>query len=171
VRAGFEQLDPGTDPGRRRFKTDIQRRLLMALVRADVESNDLPGAAQQARALARLQKETPAVGIETQRDEAMAHALTALALARVGAGDEARAEAALALAFERRLQAMESDDQVRHLGLSMALVASGAANPAQASVLLGEAHTSFDAMAAELRTSRTGRWIESLIVQEQRSLH
>jgi hypothetical protein len=118
--------------------------------------------------LASARRDLRADNTETQREQANDQALSALVLARLGRVDEARPLAAKALAFERELHALGTDDQMHKVDLAQALVASAAADPAQAKMLLGEAKSLLDSLPAEARALRTSRWVEGLIGEAAR---
>jgi hypothetical protein len=170
VRERLLQLDPGDDPGRQRQRAFWLRRLHVALAQADLMSSDFVAADNQFRLVAEARRSLPSVTMNQRRGEAEEQARWALALARSGRADEARPKAAQALALEREVHAVKTDDQLHKWSLAVALVASAHANPAQAKALVTEAQAAFDSLPAEARALRTSRWIESLIAEARRTL-
>ncbi len=170
AREGLLQVTPGEDPGRQRQQAEFLGRLHSALGRVELESNDFVAAEKHYRLLIEAQRARPARTMIERREAAENSARLALALARSGRADEARPIADQALAFEREVHALATDDQLHKWNLALALVASAHANPGQAKALLGEAQAVFDSMPAEARALRTGRWIESLIAEARRTL-
>jgi hypothetical protein len=138
------------------------------MVRVEIEANDLAAAERHVQWLASARRDLRADNTETQREQANDQALSALVLARLGRVDEARPLAAKALAFERELHALGTDDQMHKIDLAQALVASAAADPAQAKTLIGEAKSLLDSLPAEARALRTSRWVEGLIGEAAR---
>ena len=169
AREGLLQVKPGDDPGRQREQAQFLRRLHAALGRIELESSDFVAAEKHYRLAAEARRAVPARTMDGRRDAAEDSARLALALARSGRADEARPIADQALAFEREVHAMKTDDQLHKWNLAVALVASAHANPAQAKALVTEAQAVFDSMPAEARALRTGRWIEGLIAEARRT--
>jgi len=160
VREELLLVKPGDDPGRRQQHADFLRRLHLALA----------GVEQQLQLVAEARRSLPAVTMRERRDEAGELSMWALALARSGRLDEARPKAARALAVEREVHALKTDDEAHKWNLALALVASAYVDPARSKTLLAEAQAAADSMPAEARALRTGRWIESLIAEARRSL-
>jgi len=170
AREGLLQARPGDDPGRQRQQAEFLRRLHAALGRVELEADDFVAAEKQYRLLAEARRALPARTMSERREEAEDAARWALALARSGRAGEAAPIAARALAVEREVHAMNTDDQWHKLTLATALVASAHADPAQAKVLVKEAQTAFDSLPEELRALRTSRWVEGLIADARRTL-
>jgi len=168
ARDALLQVDPGAEPGRRQTWASMLRRLHSGMVRVEIEANDLAAAERHVQWLASARRDLRADNTETQREQANDQALSALVLARLGRVDEARPLAAKALAFERELHALGTDDQMHKIDLAQALVASAAADPAQAKTLIGEAKSLLDSLPAEARALRTSRWVEGLIGEAAR---
>ena len=82
----------------------------------------------------------------------------------------AAATAAKALAVQREVSAMKTDDQWHKPHLALALVASAYANPAQATALIAEAQAVLDSMPAEPRAWRTSRWVDGVIADARRTI-
>ncbi|HEY2189689.1 MAG TPA: hypothetical protein VGH48_14120 [Caldimonas sp.] len=169
AREALLEADPGADPGRRQIWATMLRRLHAAMLRVEIEGSDLAAAAQHVQWLASAHHDLPAMTMETQREQANDEAMSALALARLGRIGEARPLAVKALAFERGLHALGTDDQSHKVELALALVASAWVDPAQARMVLGEARAALDSLPAEARALRTTRWVEGLIDQVARS--
>jgi len=170
VREQLLQLDPGEDPGRQRQRAFWLRRLHSAMAQVELMANDFAAADNQLRLVAEARRSLPAVTMGQRRAGAEEQARWALALARSGRADEARPKAAQALAFEREVHAMKTDDQLHKWNLAVALVASAYANPQQAKPVVAEAQAVFDSLPAEARALRTSRWIESQIAEARRTL-
>jgi len=170
AREGLLQVRPGDDPGRQREQASFLRRLHAALGRVELESDDFVAAEKHFRLLAEARHASPTRTMSERREEAEDAARWALALARSDRADEARPLAARALAFEREVHALKTDDQMHKWNLAIALVAAAHANPGQAKALVSEAQAIFDSMPQEARALRTSRWIESLIADARRSL-
>jgi hypothetical protein len=89
--------------------------------------------------------------------------ILALALARQGKLNEARAAIELALAFHRSLLAGGSEDVQQHFQLAIALYAAALASPPQAPGLLPEAKRIIDglppAIARQKSVTRVRGWI------------
>ncbi|HEX7437623.1 MAG TPA: hypothetical protein VF308_13015, partial [Caldimonas sp.] len=168
AREALLQVDPGAEPGRRQNWASMLRRLHAGMVRVEVEANDLAAAERHVQWLAAARRDLEAVNLETRREQANDQAMSALVLARLGRVDEARPMAAKALAFERELHALGTDDQMHKVDLALALVASASADPAEAKALLGEARSVLDTLPAEARALRIGRWTEGLISEAGR---
>ncbi len=163
AREALLQLDPGADPGRRHSRAKDLRRILSGMLRVELETGDFTAAERQARWLASARRELDSVRLEDRRDEAYDQALSALALARVGQLDEARALAAKALEFERVQHALSADDEMHKLELALALIASASVDPAQARTLLDEARNALVSLPEEARALRSVRWTMALI--------
>ena len=163
-------VKPGDDPGRRQQHAEFLRRLHMALAGAELRSEDFVAAEKQLQLVAEARRSLPAVTMRERRDQAEELARWALALARSGNLEEARPKAAQALAFEREVHALKTDDEVHKWSLALALVASAYVDPARAKALLAEAQAAVDSMPGEARALRTGRWTETLIAEARRSL-
>jgi hypothetical protein len=163
-------VKPGDDPGRRQQHAGHLRRLHIALAGVELRSEDFVAAEKQLRFVAEARRSLPAVTIGERRDQAGELSMWALALARSGRLDEARPKAAQALAFEREVHALKTDDEAHKWNLALALVASAYVDPARSKTLLAEAQAAVDSMPAEARALRTGRWTETLIAEARRSL-
>jgi len=163
VREGLLQVDPGDDPLHRAVRANYLRRLHVAMARVEIESNDWTAAETHLRWVAEARRDLPLGSMESRRQNAHELALQALVLARLGRVDDARPLAAQALAFERELHVIATDDQMHKLDLAIALVASAWVDGSRASYLLVEAQAAFDSMPAEARALRTSRWVEGLI--------
>ncbi|UCG96276.1 MAG: hypothetical protein JSW31_11655 [Burkholderiales bacterium] len=170
VREELLLVKPGDDPGRRQQHADFLRRLHLALAGVELRSEDFVAAEKQLQLVAEARRSLPAVTMRERRDEAGELSMWALALARSGRLDEARPKAARALAVEREVHALKTDDEAHKWNLALALVASAYVDPARSKTLLAEAQAAADSMPAEARALRTGRWIESLIAEARRSL-
>jgi tetratricopeptide (TPR) repeat protein len=168
AREGLLQVDPGDEPQHRTVRANFLRRLHLTLARVEIESNDWAAADRQLRWVAEARRELPSMTMESRRDNANELALQALVLARLGRVDEARPKAGQALAFQRELHAMATDDQMHKLDLALALVAGAWVDPARAGDLLAEAQAAFDSLPAAARALRTSRWIEGLIADARR---
>jgi tetratricopeptide (TPR) repeat protein len=168
ARDGLLQVDPGDDPQQRVVRANHLRRLHMAMARVEIESNDWAAADRQLRWVAEARRDLPSITMESRRDNANELALGALVLARLGRVDEARPKAGQALAFQRELHAMATDDQMHKLDLAIALVAAAGTEPSRAADLLAEAEAAYDSLPAEARALRTSRWVEGLIADARR---
>jgi hypothetical protein len=164
----LSQLDAGEDPGRRRGRAQMLRRLHAGMVRIELEANDLAAAERHVQWLASAQRDLEPLTIENRREEANGLSMSALVLARLGRVDEARPLAAKALAFERELHALGTDDELHKVDLALALAASAAADPGQAKASLGEARSLLESLPAEARALRTSRWTEGLLTEADR---
>ncbi|HSC65967.1 MAG TPA: hypothetical protein VLD35_20190, partial [Caldimonas sp.] len=169
ARESLLQVDPGAEPSRRQTWAGILRRLHAGMVRIELEGNDLAAAERHVQWLAAARSNLTADSLEVRRDQGVDQALSALVLARLGRVDEARPLAAKALAFERELHALGTDDQMHKVDLGQALVASAAVDPVRAKALLGEAKSLLDSLPAEARALRTTRWTEGLVNDAARS--
>jgi hypothetical protein len=163
------QVDPGDDPGRRRQWAEMLRRLHVAMARVEIESNDFAGAERQLRWVAEARRDLPVLDMGSRRANANDLAMQALVLARLGRADEARPKAAQALAFQRELHAMATDDQLHKVDLAIALVASAWVDPGRAATLLAEAQSALASLPAEARTLRTSRWAGGLVADALRA--
>ncbi len=171
TREQFLALKPGDDPARQARVAEWMRRLHTALGHAELEfTRDFMAAEKQWRLVADARRNTRTVTMSERRWEAWELASWAYALARSGRADEARPLAAKALAVQREVSAMKTEDQWHKPHLALALVASAYANPKQATALLAEAQTALDSMPAEPRAWRTSRWVDSLIAEARRTI-
>jgi hypothetical protein len=141
------------------------------MVRVELEGNDLGAAERHVQWLAAARRDLTADSLESRREQGVDEALSALVLARLGRVDEARPLAAKALAFERELHALGTDDQMHKVDLAQALVASAAVDPAQARTLLGEAKALLDSLPPEARALRTTRWVLGMTGEAARGGH
>ncbi|MDL2358292.1 MAG: hypothetical protein QFF03_23840, partial [Pseudomonadota bacterium] len=91
----------------------------------------------------------------SQRDQAAAAILLSMALARLDRADEARAALAPALALQRTLAKLNTDDQFQHVQLATALYAQALADPAARAAALGEARALMAALPAEMQALRS----------------
>ena len=146
------------------------RRLHIAMARVEIESGDFSAADRQLQWVAEARRDLPVRTMVSRRENANEEAWSALVLARLGRAEEARPQAAQALAFQRELHAMATDDQMHKLDLAVALVASAWVEPGRAKGLLAEAQSAFDSLPAEARALRTSRWIGSLIADARRGV-
>ncbi|HEY2558168.1 MAG TPA: hypothetical protein VGI48_00485 [Caldimonas sp.] len=146
-------MDPGPEPGRRQPLAMMLRRLHAGMLRVEIEANDFTAAALHVQWLTAANRDLTSATREARRGQANDEALSALVLARLGRVDEARPLAAEALAFERELHGLGSDDQMHKVNLALALVASAWLDPAQATALLGEARAALDSLPAEARAT------------------
>ena len=169
AREALLQIDPGAEPGRRKTLANMLRRLHSGMARAELVANDPAAAEQNVQWLAAARRDLAAVSLRERRDQSVDQALSALVLTRLGRVDEARPLAAKALAFERELHTLGTDDQMHKVDLAQALVASAAVDPAQAKALLGEAKSLLDSLPAEARALRASRWTEALVNDAARS--
>ena len=142
----------------------------MALGQGAWMANDPLEAERQFRLAVEATREFPPEALTEERDLAFDTSNWALALAHTGRLDEARPLAAKALAVERRVAAMKTEDQLHKASLSLALVASAWANPSQAQTLLAEAQASYDSLPAEARAARTVRLVGTQIDEAKRRL-
>ena len=165
AREALLQVDPGAEPSRRQLWAGMLRRLHAGMLRVELEGNDLAAAERQVQWLAGARRDLAADSLEVRRDEGVDQALSALVLARLGRLDEARPLAAKALAFERELHALGTDDQMHKVDLAQALAASAAVDPAHAKALLGEAKSLLESLPPEARALRTSRWVEGLVAE------
>jgi hypothetical protein len=170
AREALLDVDPGTDPDRRRVRALHLRRLHAALVRVELEANDFAAAERESRGVAAARRELPLDVLEARSNHADDLASWALALARLGRVDEARPHAEKALALQRELHAMADGDELHKRDLAFALVAAAWVDPPRARERLAEARAAFDTLPAEARGLRTSRWIDGLIAEAQRAL-
>jgi hypothetical protein len=170
ARESLVELDPGSDPDRRRQWASQLHFLHAAMVRVELESNDFAAAERESRRVTEARRDLPLDVLSERRSHAGDLASWALALARLGRVDEARPKAEQALAFQRGLHAMADGDELHKRDFALALVASAWADPGRARELLAEARSVFDSMPADARALRSSRWIEGLIADAQRSL-
>ena len=87
-----------------------------------------------------------------------------------GRVDAARPLAAKALAVQREVSAMKTEDPWHKPHLALALVASAYPNPARATALIAEAQAVLDSMPAEARALRASRWVDGVIADERRTI-
>ncbi len=170
IRAGVLALEPGDDPARKDRVAFLLRRLYTALGRAELESRDFEAAAKHWSLVAEARRGTKTITMSDRRWEAMEVASWAYALARSGHLDEARPLAAKALAVQREVVAMKTEDQWHKSHLALALVASAYADPKRSAALLAEAQTVMDSLPAELRAWRTSRWTDGIIAEARRTV-
>jgi hypothetical protein len=135
-----------------------------------LESRDFVTAAKQWRLVADARRNTKTITMGERRWEAMELASWAYALARSGHPDEARPLAAKALAVQREVVAMKTEDQWHKSHLALALVASAYANPKQGAALIAEAQQVLDSMPPEPRAWRTTRGIDGVIAEARRTV-
>jgi hypothetical protein len=169
AREALLQVDPGAEPGRRQNWAGMLRRLHAGMMRVELEANDLAAAERHVQWLAAARQDLTTVSLEARHDQGIDQALSALVLARIGRVDEARPLAAKALAFEREMHALGTDDQMHKVDLAQALVASAAVDPGEAKALLAEAKSLLESLPAEARAMRTTRWAEGLVSEAARS--
>jgi len=162
ARESLLEADPGAEPGRRQTWAGMLRRLHTGMLRVELEANDLAAAERHVQWLSATRRDLSTDSLESRREQGVDQALSALVLARLGRGDEARPLAAKALAFERELHALGTDDQMHKVDLAQALIASAAIDPAQAKALLGEAKALLESLPPEARALRTTRWVQAM---------
>ena len=145
------------------------RRLHAAMARVELDAGDLATAEKHVRWLAEARGDLRVVTLERRREQAGDQALSALVLARLGRVDEARPLAAKALAFQRELHALGTDDQLHKLDLALALVAAAWTDRDAARAMLAEAQSLLETLPADARALRTGRWTEALLADAGRA--
>jgi hypothetical protein len=170
AREGILALKPGDDPARQERAAILVRRLHSALGEAELQSRDFVAAEKQWRMVADARRSTRSVTMSERRWEATELTAWALALARSGHTDEARPLAAKALAVQREVSTMKTEDQWHKPHLAMALVASAYANPKQGAAMIAEAQTVLDSMPAEPRAWKTSRWVDNMIAEARRTV-
>ena len=168
VRERLLQLQPASDYDRQRV-AEVLRRLHLALGWAELQAGDFAAAREQFSRVAEARKLILTRALSYRRDAADDAALLAIALARSGRSDDARALAEPALAFQRELNARKTDDQWHKWSLALALVAAAESTPAKASVLLAEAQVALDSLPADARGVHASRVVQGLITDARRT--
>ncbi len=168
VREKLLQLKPPDAFGRERV-ADGLRNLHLALGWAELQDGDFAAAQEQFGRLAEARKQLPARTLGGRREAADDAVLLAIALARVGRNDEARALAGPALAFQREFSARKTDEQWHKLSLALALLASAQSTPSKAGALLAEAQAALDSLPAEARGARRSLTAQALIADARRA--
>ena len=168
ARERLSQLKPANDYDRQRV-AEVQRRLHVALGWAELQAGDYAAAQGHFSQVAEARKLLLTRALAQRREAADDAALLAIALARRGRIDEARALAEPALAFQRELHARRTDDQWHKVSLALALVAAAESTPAKAGALLAEAQAALDSLPAEARDVHTSRVVQGLITDARRT--
>jgi tetratricopeptide (TPR) repeat protein len=170
--AQAERLDglSPADEGQRRTKLQHQARTQFDLGRAALYRGDWPAAAQAMRAFVQHRSELPSHTLGERQFNAAGTSFLALALARSGQADEARALMEPQLTFLRETEQRNVDDQFFRWVLLQALYASAVAQPSQARALLAEARALFEGLHPDMRSAWTVRWWGERIADAQRSL-
>jgi tetratricopeptide (TPR) repeat protein len=153
----LDRLQPA-DEGQRRTKLLQEARTQFDLGRAALYRGEWPAAAQALRAYLQHRSKLPSHTLSERQFIATGSAFLALALARSGQGDEARALIEPQLAFLRETERRNVDDQVFRLALLQALYAAAIAQPSQARELLAEARVLYDGLHPDMRGAWTVRW-------------
>jgi hypothetical protein len=159
---------PATNDFERRRVAAALNYLHATLGRGALQAKDFAEARQHFGRVAEARKQMPPATLDERRDAAEEASLLAIALAYTGQLVEARALAEPALALQRELDARRTDEQMHKLDLCLALVATAAATPDQAKLLLAQAQAAFDSLPAEARALRSSRLVQDLIAQTQR---
>ena len=167
VRERLLQLQPANDYDRQRV-AEVLRRLHLALGWSELQAGDFAAAQEQFSRVAEARKLILTRALAQRRDAADDAALLAIALARSGRSDDARALAEPALAFQRELNARKTDDRWHKWSLALALVAAAESTPAKASSLLAEAQVALDSLPAEARGLHASQMVQKLIADARR---
>lgn len=112
-------------------------------------------AAQALQSALALRKKNPPGDRLDQREQADAAIMLSLALARLNRADEARAALAPALALQRTLAKLNTDDQLQHVQLASALYAQALADPAAQAESLRDARALMAALPVEMQALRS----------------
>jgi hypothetical protein len=155
---------------------DFERRRVAAgliylhstLGRVALQARDFAEARQHFGRVAEARKQMPPATLDERRGAAEEASLLAIALAHTGQLVEARALAEPALSLQRELDARRTDEQMHKLDLCLALVATAAATPGQAKLLLVQAQAAFNSLSAEARELRSSQMVQDLIAYTQR---
>ena len=167
VRERLLQLQPANDYDRQRV-AEVLRRLHVALGWSELQVGDFAAAQVEFSRVAEARKRIVTRALAQRRDAADDAAALAIALARSGRIDDARALAEPALAFQRELNARKTDDQWHKWNLALALVAAAESTPAKANVLLAEAQAALDSLPADARGVHASQMVQRLIVDARR---
>jgi tetratricopeptide (TPR) repeat protein len=165
----LDRLQPA-DEGQRRTKLLQQARTQFDLGRVALYRGDWPAAVQALRAYLQHRAELPSHTLSERQFTATGSAFLALALARSGQAEEARALIGPQLAFLRDTERRNVDDHVLRLVVLQALYAAAMAEPPHAPELLAQARTLFDGLHPDMRSAWTVRWWGERIAEAQRAL-
>jgi hypothetical protein len=168
VRERLLQPQPANDYDRQRV-AEVLRRLHLALGWAEMQVGDFAAAQEQFSRVAEARKLILTRALPYRRDANDDAALLAIALARGGRIDDARALAEPALAFQRELNARKTDDQWHKWSLALALLAAAESTPAKAAVMLAEAQAALDSLPAEARGVHASQMVQKLIADARRA--
>ncbi len=151
--ARIDALKP-VDDDERRVKLAVQRIVQRFLAMAALEAGDDARAARAGNLIVALVKQRPGVAMSERRAQLSDSALAAVALARTGKQEEARAVAAPILAFYRDLAPRgESPPQVQ-LELAVALYAAAVSGLGNGPAQIAEAQRIVARLPAEMRATR-----------------
>jgi hypothetical protein len=170
LREQMLQLKPANDYDRLRV-AELLRRLHLALGWVELQAGDFAAAQEHFGRVAEARKLLQTRALSQRRDAADDAALLAIAFARGGRLDDARALAESALAFQRELNARKTDDQWHKWSLALALVAAAESTPAKSGVLLAEAQAALDSLPADARGVHASQMVQKLIADARRVAH
>jgi hypothetical protein len=149
---------------------DIRRIALVPMAHTALEQGAASAAEKHLRAAVEAARGVPQDMLNEQQTSADEQALLAIALARQGRLDDARAFAQPALAVQRRLQAMPGNSDIfQRAQYATALYAAALAEPAGVSSprapLLAEARKVYDSLCGECRGLSSIAWLAPLLAQ------
>jgi tetratricopeptide (TPR) repeat protein len=139
------------------------------ILRAAVASGDFPTAVSAWSRVVDHRKIVPAVAMEERRNAALERSWTAVALARLGRLDEARAMIGPALAFHRGLVARRAGDPSLREEAALTTYAAAIAGAGDRAALLAEAASLVAVMPPEYARAATVTWLRGQIARESAS--
>jgi hypothetical protein len=161
VLACLDKIRPSTEL-ERRISIDARREALLNLALAALANGEDSQAEQQLRTALVAARDVPQDALDEQQRTIKENLWLALAVARQGRRDEARALIGPVVAFERRMRTMPgSADMYEHAHLSAALAVAALAEPPGPGrkEFLSEARSNYDRLCTECRGTNTVKWI------------